>query len=82
MSKREGIDLYMAIYKVYFKIIKESGFKLIDENFCLGASSVNYNQGILSFLQKLNFNVIISPAESLTKSLLIVSDVNFFSFES
>ena len=56
MSEKEGIDLYTSIYKVYFSIIKESGFKLIDENFCLGASSVNYNLGVQPFLQKLNSN--------------------------
>lgn len=56
MVEREGIDLYTALYKVYFSIIKENNFKLIDENFCLGASSVNYNLGVLPFLQMLNTN--------------------------
>ena len=56
ISEKEGIDLYTAIYEVYFSLIKENSFKLIDENFCLGASSVNYNPGVLSFLQKLNSN--------------------------
>ncbi len=54
ISEKEDVDLYTAIYKAYFSLIKKSGFKLIDENFCLGASSVDYNPGILPFLQKLN----------------------------
>ena len=56
MCKNEGIDLYTALYKTYFSIIKENGYKLIDQNFCLGASSIEYNLGVESFLKKLNTN--------------------------
>lgn len=57
-SDKESIDLYTAIYKVYFSIIRENGFKLIDENFCLGAAAIKYNSGVLPFLQRLNSNSI------------------------
>ena len=55
-AEKKSIDLYTAMYEVYFSIIKGSGFKLIDKNFCLGATTVIYNPGVFDFLQKLNSN--------------------------
>jgi len=40
-SKTKNIDLYRAIYDVYFEIIKNAGFKLTDENFSLGCGNVD-----------------------------------------
>lgn len=52
-SKVEHIDLYKAMYDVYFEIIKNAGFKLTDENFTLGYNNVEYNKGVTEFLNLL-----------------------------
>lgn len=54
--KEENIDLYRAIYEVYFELIKNAGFKLIDENFSLGCDNITYNKGVLEFLKMLYEN--------------------------
>ncbi len=57
-SKLENIDLYRAMYDTYFEIIKNAGFKLTNENFSLGYDNVNYNNGVVSFLNMLYQNNI------------------------
>lgn len=57
-QEKEEIDLYKAFYKVYLEVIKENGLKLIDENFCVGSSIINYNLGVIPFLKKLKANGI------------------------
>lgn len=54
----KNIDLYIALYDTYFEIVKEAGFKLIDENFCLGYDHVSYNKGVIEFLDMLDKNDI------------------------
>lgn len=49
-AKDQNIDLYKAIYYIYFETIKNAGFKLTDENFYLGYDSVEYNNGVIEFL--------------------------------
>jgi len=44
------------MYDVYFETIKSSGLKLIDKNFCLGCNNVNYNKGVIEFLNMLRAN--------------------------
>ena len=57
-SKDENIDLYKAMYDTYFEIIKNAGFKLTDENFSLGYDNVDYNNGVIEFLNMLYQNNI------------------------
>lgn len=57
-AKDENIDLYKAIYDIYFEIIKNADFKLIDENFSLGYDNVEYNNGVIEFLNMLHQNNI------------------------
>lgn len=52
----KNVDLYTAMYDVYFEIIKNAGLKLIDKNFCLGCDNVNYNKGVIDFLNMLYKN--------------------------
>ena len=56
--KLENIDLYRAMYDTYFEIIKNAGFKLTNENFSLGYDNVNYNNGVVYFLNMLYQNNI------------------------
>lgn len=64
LSKRkaqdEEIDLYRAMYDTYFEIIRNAGFKLINENFSLGYDNVSYNSGVIEFLDMLYQNNIIN----------------------
>lgn len=53
-AKEKNIDLYSSIYEVYFKLIKDAGFSLIDDNLCLGSKDVVYNKGVVEFLTYLN----------------------------
>lgn len=55
-AKVEKMDLYQAMYDIYFSIIKENGFSLTDDNFCLGADKVIYNKGVINFLNILKTN--------------------------
>lgn len=48
-----NVDLYTAMYGTYFEIIKSAGLKLVDKNFCLGYDNVNYNKGVIEFLNML-----------------------------
>ncbi len=57
-AKTNNIDLYRAIYDIYFEIIKNAGFKLTDENFSLGYDNVDYNNGVIEFLNMLYQNNI------------------------
>lgn len=57
-SKEKKIDLYKALYETYFEIIKNSGLKLTNENFSLGYDNVNYNKGVIEFLDMLYQNNI------------------------
>lgn len=57
-SEDENIDLYKAIYETYLEIIKNAGFKLTDENFSLGYDNVDYNNGVIEFLNMLYQNDI------------------------
>ena len=70
LAQKENIDTYNAFYQVYLSTIKENGFKLIDENLCLGTENVEYNPGVLAFLQNLNANSI--------KNYLLSSGIKVF----
>lgn len=52
-AKVKNIDLYSAMYEVYIELIKKAGFKLTDENFCLGSDTVEYNLGVIEYLEML-----------------------------
>lgn len=52
-AARKGLDIYRAMYDVYLTLLREHGLALTDENFCLGAQEIEYNNGVLEFLQKL-----------------------------
>ena len=49
----ENIELYQALYETYFEIIKNAGFKLVDENLSLGYDNITYNKGVREFLSNL-----------------------------
>lgn len=49
--EKEKLELWEAIYEVYFEIIKKANLKLIDDNFCLGADEIIYNKGVADFLK-------------------------------
>ena len=51
-----NLDFYSAVYDVYFKLIKQNGFDLIDENFSLGYDETIYNEGVEYFLNMLYKN--------------------------
>lgn len=56
--KEKNIDTYTANYEAYLETISKNNLKLIDENFCLGADNVEYNNGVIDFLKLLvNNNV-------------------------
>ncbi len=57
-SKTKNIGLYEAVYDIYFETIKNAGFKLTDENFSLGYDRVEYNDGVIEFLNMLCQNNI------------------------
>lgn len=57
-TKDEKIDLYKAMYETFFEIIKSANFKLTDENFSLGHENVEYNKGVIGFLNMLQQNNI------------------------
>lgn len=57
-AKDENIDLYRAMYEIYFETIRNAGFRLIDENFSLGYDNINYNNGVVEFLKMLYKNNI------------------------
>lgn len=57
-SKTKKIGLHEAIYDIYFEAIKNAGLKLTDENFSLGYDRVEYNDGVIEFLNMLCQNNI------------------------
>lgn len=56
--EEEHINSCEAIYNLYFETIKNAGYELKNENFSLGAESVEYNPGVIKFLSHLNENGI------------------------
>lgn len=52
----ENIELYQALYEIYFETIKNAGFDLTDNNLCLGHDNVKYNNGVLEFLEMVSQN--------------------------
>lgn len=73
-AKTKNIDLNLAMYEIYFEIIKKGGFSLSDYNFCLGADEVQYNIGVVEFLENLskqnvkNYLVSLGPKVFLEKT--------------
>lgn len=49
--EKEKLEFWEAVYKVYFEIIQNANFDLVDNNFCLGADEVIYNKGVSDFLK-------------------------------
>ncbi len=52
----ENIELYDAVYRAFFQIIRKSNLPLTDDNFCIGAESIAYNEGVEDFLSYLKNN--------------------------
>lgn len=48
--KLENLELWEAVYEVYFEIIRKANITLTDDNFCLGSDEVTYNTGVIEFL--------------------------------
>ncbi len=55
-ASEEKLDLYTALYQVFLQIIRNSNLPLTDDNFCLGAESIAYNEGVEDFLSYLKNN--------------------------
>lgn len=66
-----NIDLYQAMYEVYFELIHNAGFRLIDENFYLGFDKVEYNKGVGNFLTTLTQSSINNYLLSSGVSVLL-----------
>lgn len=54
----KNINSYQAIYETYFETIKNAGYKVTDENLCIGCKNVTYNTGVYDFLSSLQKNGI------------------------
>lgn len=57
-ARSKSIDSLRAVNEVYREVIKNAGFKLIDENFILGSDKIEYNKGVKEFLEILCKNNI------------------------
>ncbi len=57
-SKEKNIDLYKAVYDILFEIVKNAGFKLTDENLSLGYDNLEYNTGVIEYLNMISKNNI------------------------
>lgn len=79
-AKDKNIDLYEALYEIYFETIKRANFKLIDENFCLGTEHVCYNRGVEEFLEMLSKNDISNYLLSMGMKIYLegISISSFF----
>ena len=69
-SKDKEIDIYEALYEVYFEIIKKAGFKLTNDNIVIGYNNVEYNNKVREFLNMLCENDI--------KNYLLSSGIKVF----
>ncbi len=54
----EKIDLYTSFYKTMFDRMMENAIELTDDNFSYGASDIQYNKGVVQFLDNLNKNEV------------------------
>ena len=52
--KDENMNIYEATYKTYIETVKNSNYKLINENIALGADKFKYNKGFFEFLDYTN----------------------------
>ena len=57
-SKTENINLFNALFEICFDLIKENGYKINDDTFSFGADNVDYNEGVIEFLDMLCKNNI------------------------
>ena len=58
MMKNENLDLYVSFYKTMFDKMNENNIELKDSNFCYGAEDIEYNKGVIYFLENLHKNNI------------------------
>ena len=58
--KNENLDLYVSFYKTMFDKMNENNIELKDINFCYGAEEIEYNKGVISFLENLHKNNIFN----------------------
>lgn len=58
--KNENLDLYVSFYKTMFDKMNENNIELKDINFCYGAEDIEYNKGVISFLENLHKNNIFN----------------------
>ena len=58
--KNENLDLYVSFYKTMFDKMNENNMELKDINFCYGAEDIEYNKGVISFLENLHKNNIFN----------------------
>ena len=55
---KTGTNLYEALHKTILEVIKANGYKLTDENICLGYDKIDYNKGVFEYLETLTENGI------------------------
>ena len=49
-AEAEGTNTYASLWEVYFDYLRANDFTLTDDNFSLGAESLEYNPGVKDFL--------------------------------
>lgn len=54
--KKDNIDVYEAFYKTIFDVVESNGYLLKDEILSIGALELEYNDGVVDFLDYLNNN--------------------------
>ena len=57
-SKKNNIDNYTALYQLLIKILKDKNIKLTDKNICIGINKIEYNKGLIEYLEfTKNYNI-------------------------
>lgn len=51
-KKAVGMNLYEAVYSCFLDFVSSCGYELNDDNLSLGADIIEYNKGVVDFLEK------------------------------
>ena len=74
ISKKDNIDMYEALFDVYFLSIKQSGLPLNDETFLMGIDEIVYCDGVLDFFKNtknIDHYILSSGYDKYIKNTLI-----------
>lgn len=70
ISIKEKKNVYLALYEVFFNVIRKAGYPLNNESFSLGSKNVKYNKGVENFLHR--------AKEKNIKNYLLSSGIKIF----